>query len=97
METNPSEQKVLMVFMDGLYDEIQQHLFQNQVTTMVDAIRLTRAFHLAHSLTLRDAHIPREMHYERLKGSHITAVEFNRFGSRSSRSPSQGSSRSAHG
>ena len=59
--TNPSEQKVIMVFMDGLYEEIQQHLFQNQVTTMVEALLLARAFCLARSLTLHDAPIPREI------------------------------------
>ena len=75
MGTNPSEQEVLMVFIDGLSEEIQQQLFQKQFTTMLEAIHVTRGFHLAHSLALRDAPIPREMHYERLKGSHITAVE----------------------
>ena len=87
--TNPSEQEVLMVFLGGMYEEIQQNLLQTQVTNMVDAFHRTMAFHLAHSLTLRDAAIPREMHFERLQGSHVTAVELNRISSRSSRSSSQ--------
>ena len=86
-----------MVFMDGLYEEIQQHLFQNQVTTIVDAIHLTRVFYLARSLTLRNAPIPREMPYERLKGNHVTAIALNRIGSRSSLSSYHGSSQLAHG
>ena len=44
---NPSEEEVLMVYLDGLDTKIQQHVYQEQVTTIADALRLTRAFYLA--------------------------------------------------
>ena len=58
----PSQEEVLMVFFDGLDTKIQQHFHHEQVTTIADAIRLTRAFYLARNHTIRDAPIPRQMH-----------------------------------
>ena len=72
---NPSEEEVLMVVFDGLDTNIQQHLYNEQVTTIADALRLTRAFYLARSHTIRDAPIPRKMHFERTKGSHASPME----------------------
>ena len=71
---NPNEEEVLMVFFDGLDTKVQQHLYQEQVTTIADANRLTRAIYLARSHTIRDAPIPRQMHLEQTKGSHATPM-----------------------
>ena len=43
---NPSEVEVLMVFFDGLDSKIQQHLYQEQVVTIENDLRLTRAYYL---------------------------------------------------
>ena len=86
-----------MVFFDVLDTKIQQHLYKEQVTTVADALRLTRAFYLARSHTIRDAPIPSQMHFERTKGSHATPMELGRVGGRSFRSYSRNSSRSRSG
>ena len=64
---NPSEEEVLMVFFDGLDTKIQQHLYQEQVVTIKDALRLTKACYLSRSHSTRDAPIPHPMHFERTK------------------------------
>ena len=69
-----------MVFFDGLDTKIQQHLYQEHVTTIADALRLTRAFYLARIHTIRDAHIPRQMNFERTKCNHATPMELGRVG-----------------
>ena len=86
-----------MVFMDGQDTRICQHLYQEQVTTIEDALRLTRAYYFARSHTIRDAPIPRPMHFERTKGSHATPMELGRAGGRSFRSYSRTSSLSRSG
>ena len=62
-----------------------------------EPLRLTRALYLASSHTIRDAPIPRHMHFEHTKGSHATPMELGRVGGRSFRSYSRNSSRSRSG
>ena len=60
---NPSEEEVLMVLLDGLDTKIQQHLYQEQVVTIEDALRLMRAYYLVRSHSNLDVPIPRPMHF----------------------------------
>ena len=91
----PSEKEVFPIFVNGLDEKIQTHLYVERASTFAEVVRLARGYYLARSHNLRDAPIPKPMHFERTKGTHDVPMELNRTRGRSFRSYSRSSPRSS--
>ena len=76
----PSEKEVFTTFVNGLNEKIQTHLYSERASTFAEAVRLANAYYLARSHKLREAPIPKPMHFERTKGTHAVPMELNRTG-----------------
>ena len=62
-------------FVNGFYEKIQTLLYIERVSTFAEAVRLASAYYLARSHNIRDAQIPKPMHFKRTKGTPAHVVE----------------------
>ena len=85
---NPGEDEVYHTFIVGLDQKYQQHLFQEGVQTLTQAVRMVRAFYLARGQAVLDALIPKPMGFAR-NGKPTASPELNRSEGRTYRSYSK--------